>query len=64
MRIKHSLPAVQAKLRRLDTKAMEFAVWADTNPSYMDTPEIVGWKTKGLRIGRRYDRIAEKYGII
>lgn len=64
MKIKHSLPTIQAKLRRLNAKAMKFAVWADLNDEGMAFPVVVGFTTKGYRVGRRYDRIAEKYSVI
>jgi hypothetical protein len=62
--IKHSLPKIQAKLRRLDAKSRPFIKWADESTDYPRTPIMVGATTQGYRIGRRYDRIADKYGII
>lgn len=64
MTIKHSLPSIQNKLRKLDAKITKFAKWSDVCDYDMGIPQIVGYTTKGIRIGRRYDRIAEKYGII
>lgn len=65
-RIKHSLPEVQAKLRRLAAKATSFAKWAEDGGIENGPGDlyIIGYTSRGNRVGRRYDRIADKYGII
>lgn len=64
MKIQHTLPQIQAKLRKLEEKAKPYLKWADLCTYDMGVPEVVGATSKGKRIERRITRIEYKYGII
>lgn len=64
MKIQHSLVKIQAKLARLEVKALAHTKWGDMCSYDMGVPEGVGSTSKGKRIERRISRIEEKYGII